>query len=67
MVLSGAGRMALDDQVIELEPLDAVRVEPKVTRAFEAGPDGLEVLAFGARCEGDGEVIPGWWAGETEG
>jgi mannose-6-phosphate isomerase-like protein (cupin superfamily) len=64
VVLSGGGRMALDDEVIELEPLDAVRVEPAVTRAFEAGPEGLEVVVFGARHEGDGEVVPGWWAGE---
>jgi mannose-6-phosphate isomerase-like protein (cupin superfamily) len=63
VVLSGAGRMALNDDVIELEPLDAVRVEPSVMRAFEAGPDGLEVLVFGARHERDGEVVPGWWAG----
>jgi len=42
--------------------LDAVRVSPAVTRAFEAGPDGLEVLAFGPHHEGDGELIPGWWS-----
>ncbi len=35
---------------------------PKVTRAFEAGPDGLELLAFGPHHEGDGEIIQGWWA-----
>lgn len=64
VVLSGTGRMALGDDVIELEPLDAVRVEPSVMRAFEAGPDGLEVLVFGARYDSDGEVVPGWWAGE---
>jgi mannose-6-phosphate isomerase-like protein (cupin superfamily) len=34
----------------------------RVTRAFEAGPEGLEVLAFGARHEGDGEIVPGWWS-----
>jgi mannose-6-phosphate isomerase-like protein (cupin superfamily) len=64
VVLSGAGRMALGDDVIELEPLDAVRVEPAVMRAFEAGPDGLEVLVFGVSHEGDGELVPGWWPGE---
>jgi mannose-6-phosphate isomerase-like protein (cupin superfamily) len=64
VVLSGAGRMALGDEVIDLEPLDAVRVEPTVMRAFEAGPDGLEVIVFGVRHERDGELVPGWWAGE---
>jgi hypothetical protein len=33
-----------------------------VTRQFEAGSDGLEMLAFGPRHEGDGEVLPGWWS-----
>jgi mannose-6-phosphate isomerase-like protein (cupin superfamily) len=38
VVLNGTGRVKLDDEVLELEPLDAVRVAPSVTRAFEAGP-----------------------------
>ena len=63
VVLSGSGRVKLDDEIAELERLDAVRVAPGVTRAFEAGPDGLELLAFGPRHEGDGEIIPGWWSG----
>ena len=62
VVLKGSGRVKLDDEVLELQPLDAVRVAPPVTRAFEAGPDGLELLAFGPRREGDGELLPGWWA-----
>ena len=44
-----------------LGPMDALRVAPTVTRAFEAGPDGLELLAFGPRHKGDGETIQGWW------
>jgi mannose-6-phosphate isomerase-like protein (cupin superfamily) len=62
VVLNGSGRMKLDDEIIEVERLDAIRVEPSVVRAFEAGPGGIEVLAFGARHDGDGEVIPGWWS-----
>ena len=61
VVLSGSGRIKLDDDVVELEPLDAIRVAPGVTRAFEAGPGGIEVLALGVRHEGDGRLIPGWW------
>jgi mannose-6-phosphate isomerase-like protein (cupin superfamily) len=61
VVLGGSGRMKLDDDIIELEPLDAIRVASAVTRMFEAGPDGLEVLAFGPRRKGDGEVIRDWW------
>jgi mannose-6-phosphate isomerase-like protein (cupin superfamily) len=63
VVLSGSGRVKLDDEIIEVEALDAVRVSPGVTRQFEAGPDGLEMLAVGPRSDGDGEVIPGWWSG----
>jgi len=40
----------------------AVRVAPGVMRSFEAGSDGLQMLAFGPHHEGDGELIQGWWA-----
>ena len=62
VVMSGSGRMKIDDEIIELEPLDAVRVTPMATRQFEAGDDGLEVVAFGRRFERDGETFPGWWS-----
>jgi mannose-6-phosphate isomerase-like protein (cupin superfamily) len=62
VVLSGSGRVKLDDDIIEIEALDALRVSPGVTRQFEAGSDGLEMLAVGPRSDGDGEVIPGWWS-----
>jgi mannose-6-phosphate isomerase-like protein (cupin superfamily) len=61
VVIAGSGRMKLDDEIIDLEPLDSVRVAPEVIRQFEAGPEGIEVLAFGARCDGDGEIVRGWW------
>ena len=61
VVVGGSGRVKLDDDVVELSRLDAVRVAPPVTRQFEAGPDGLELLAFGPHYEGDGELVPGWW------
>ena len=57
VVLSGAGRVKLDDDVRDIAALDAIRVAPAVARAFEAGDDGLELLAFGPRHEGDGELI----------
>jgi mannose-6-phosphate isomerase-like protein (cupin superfamily) len=63
LILAGSGRLKLDDDVVELGPLDAIRVAPEVIRAFEAGPEGLEILAFGPRHDGDGEVIQGWWTG----
>jgi mannose-6-phosphate isomerase-like protein (cupin superfamily) len=62
VVIAGSGRMKLDDEIIEIEALDAIRVAPEVTRAFEAGEEGLEVLAVGAHHAGDGELVQGWWS-----
>jgi mannose-6-phosphate isomerase-like protein (cupin superfamily) len=61
VVLNGSGRVKLDEEIVELERLDAIRVAPGVIRAFEAGPEGIELLAFGPRHDGDGETIPDWW------
>jgi quercetin dioxygenase-like cupin family protein len=65
VVLSGSGRLRLDDEILELEALDAVRVAPEVVRGFEAGPDGAELLAFGAPGTGspaeDAVPAPDFW------
>lgn len=62
VVLAGSGRVKLDDEIFEIGRLDAIRVSPETMRAFEAGPDGLELIAFGPRFEGDGEMTAGWWS-----
>jgi mannose-6-phosphate isomerase-like protein (cupin superfamily) len=51
--IRGSGRMKLDDEIVELTEWDAVRVPPGAWRGFEAGPDGLELLVFGAPNLGD--------------
>ncbi len=61
VVLSGSGRVKLDDDIVELVQLDALRVEPGVMRQFEAGDEGLEILVFGPHHDGDGELAPNWW------
>jgi mannose-6-phosphate isomerase-like protein (cupin superfamily) len=63
VVVRGRGRMKLDDELVEVAPLDAVRVSPSVVRAFEAGADGLDFLVFGAHHAGDGELVEDGWAG----
>jgi mannose-6-phosphate isomerase-like protein (cupin superfamily) len=61
VVLAGSGRVKLDDEIVELVELDAIRVAPGVIRAFEAGSEGIELLVFGPRHDGDGEVVQNWW------
>jgi mannose-6-phosphate isomerase-like protein (cupin superfamily) len=62
VVLSGEGKVRLDDEIVEVGPLDAIRISPPVARAFEAGPEGLELLVFSPRFEGDAEVVPDFWS-----
>jgi len=64
----GSARAKLDDEVLELKCWDAVRVPPRTVRQFEAGPEGAEILAFGAPNTGislaaDAEPLPDWWTG----
>jgi gentisate 1,2-dioxygenase len=64
VLVRGSGRVKLDDDVVELRQWDAVRVAREVTRNFEAGVEGAEILAFGAPNTGlqDAEPAPGWWS-----
>jgi mannose-6-phosphate isomerase-like protein (cupin superfamily) len=61
VALSGSGKVKLDDEIREVRPLDAIRVAPHVARAFEAGPEGLEFIAFGPHHPGDGEAVDDSW------
>jgi len=63
VVVGGSGRIRLDDEIVELQRWDAIRVAPEVVRAFEGGPEGLELIAVGAdRPEGgDGVPVEDWW------
>jgi mannose-6-phosphate isomerase-like protein (cupin superfamily) len=63
VVVAGSGRAKLDEEIVELRRWDVVRVAPAVVRAFEGGPDGLELIAVGADrpAEGDGVMFEDWW------
>src|SRR5687767_13163806 len=61
LVLSGGGRLKLDEEVVDVKAWDVVRIAPATMRAAEAGPEGMELLAYGAGRAGDTEPQPGWW------
>src|SRR6476660_6530869 len=61
VIVSGGGRMKIEDEIVEIAQWDAIRVAPSTPRAFEAGPDGIELLAFGAGESGDAEMIEDFW------
>jgi mannose-6-phosphate isomerase-like protein (cupin superfamily) len=67
VVVRGRGRMKVDDEIVDLEQWDAVRVAPGAWRGYEAGPEGLEMLVIGAPNLGENprEDVVGqrdWWA-----
>ena len=63
VVVNGGGRVKIGNEIIDVRQWDVIRVAPPVMRAFEAGPDGLEIVVVGSDRpeEGDGELEAGWW------
>jgi mannose-6-phosphate isomerase-like protein (cupin superfamily) len=63
VLISGNAVLRLDDEELPLERLDAVRIPAGTKRAVEGGPDGCELLAFGApNTENkDAELHPGFF------
>ena len=62
IVLSGSVRVKLGDEVKELGPWDAIRVSKETARGFEAGPEGVELIAIGAPGgPGDAEMTQDFW------
>ena len=61
VVLRGTGRVRIDGEIRELRARDAIRIAPESPRAFEAGPEGLELIAIGAHHSGDVEMLSDFW------
>jgi len=63
VVLEGSARAKLEDEVVELQQWDALRVDPETMRGIEAGPDGVEFLAVGGPIgkQNDAEMVNDWW------
>ncbi len=63
VVVNGSARIKVEDEIVELAEWDAIRFEQDTMRAVEAGPEGVEYLAFGAGTDArDAEMVQGWWS-----
>jgi len=61
VVIGGSGRMKIEEEIRELRQWDAVRLAPDTPRAFEGGPDGLELIAIGFGDADDSEMLENFW------
>jgi mannose-6-phosphate isomerase-like protein (cupin superfamily) len=63
VVVRGSARVKVGDEIVELAQWDAIRFPKNTMRQMEAGPDGVEYLAFGAGDDpAEVEMAPGWWS-----
>jgi mannose-6-phosphate isomerase-like protein (cupin superfamily) len=63
VVVRGSARIKVGDEIVELGEWDAIRFDTDTMRNVEAGPEGVEYLAFGAGNDPrDAEMVPGWWS-----
>ena len=63
VIVRGSARIRVEDEIVELREWDAIRFDKDTMRNVEAGPDGVEYLAFGAGDDPlDAEMVPGWWS-----
>lgn len=63
VVLAGSGTFRVDDDTFAIGVRDVVRVAPSAWRGWEAGADGLELMAFGEHVDGadESELDMAWW------
>ena len=52
VILSGTGRVRLDNEIFDVRALDAIRIAAKTARAFEAGPRGPRLHRLRAASRG---------------
>ena len=63
VVVRGSARVKVDAEIVDLDEWDAIRFDPSAMRAVEAGPNGVEYLAFSAGNDPtDASMVRGWWA-----
>jgi mannose-6-phosphate isomerase-like protein (cupin superfamily) len=67
VVVRGSARIKVEDETVEVREWDAIRFPKDTMRNVEAGPEGVEYLAFGAGDDPrDAEMVAGWWGDAEE-
>ena len=63
VVLEGGARFKVEDEIVDMRTFDALRIDNKTPRSFEAGPEGAELRVVGApnTGPGDADVVQAWW------
>jgi mannose-6-phosphate isomerase-like protein (cupin superfamily) len=62
VIVRGSARVKVEDEIVELGEWDAIRFGTDTMRQMEAGPDGVDYIAFGAGNDPqEVEMSPGWW------
>lgn len=61
VAIAGSGRVKIEDEIRDVRQWDAIRFPPGTARAFEGGPDGLELLVIGFGEGGDAEMLEDFW------
>jgi len=63
VIVRGSARIKVEDEIVELGQWDAIRFDKDTIRNVEAGPEGVEYLAFGAGDDPrDAEMFQDWWS-----
>jgi mannose-6-phosphate isomerase-like protein (cupin superfamily) len=66
VLVNGSARMKIEDEIVEMQPLTAVRVDSGTMRGYEAGSEGADLIVIGAprTGPGDADAVQGWWSGD---
>jgi mannose-6-phosphate isomerase-like protein (cupin superfamily) len=63
VVVRDSGRIKVEDEIVEVAEWDAIRFDKDTMRNVEAGPEGIEYVAFGAEEDPlDADMVPHWWS-----
>ena len=62
VIVRGSARVKVEDEIVALDEWDAIRFDKNTMRDMEAGPNGVEYLAFGAGDDAsEVKMTQDWW------